>query len=421
MNYILHGHIVYTPVKDQFEIYPNHYLVCESGKVAGIYPVVPKQYQSFEIQEYTDCIITPGLCDAHLHAPQYAFRGLGMDMELLDWLNQQAFPEELSYQDISYAESAYAQFVSDLRKSATTRAAIFATRHIPATMLLMELLEKSGLCCFVGKVNMDRNAMSGLLDEPAEIALDKTQQWIRDSIDRFERTKPIITPRFVPSCSDEVLAGLGKLARTYQLPVQSHLSENLGEIDWVRQLHPKAESYADVYAGYDLLGEGLATVMAHCVHCSESEQKLLAGRGVLIAHCPSSNVNLTSGIAPVRRYLEEGIAVALGTDIAAGQDLSIFRAMADAVQMSKLHCYYEDKEEKPLKTSEVFYMGTKGASPLFGKVGSFEKGYEFDAIVLDDNQILSPKKLTIEQRMERIVYLEKQVRIVAKYAGGQRL
>lgn len=421
MNYVLHGNIIYTPTKEQFEIRPNHYLVCEAGKVAGIYPDIPDKYRNFKLYEYEDCIITPGLCDTHLHAPQYAFRGLGMDMKLLDWLNQHAFLEEMAYEDLEYAKTAYTQFVSDLKKSATTRAAIFATRHIPATLLLMELLEAAGMCCLVGKVNMDRNAVPGLVDEPAAIALEQTEAWIVESRNRFKRVLPIVTPRFVPSCSNEVLEGLGRLARKYNLPVQSHLSENQGEIDWVRELHPDRASYADVYAEYDLFGDGTPTVMAHCVHCDEGERQMLAKRGVLVSHCPSSNVNLTSGIAPIRRYLEEGIAVGLGTDIAAGHDLSMFRAMADAVQLSKLHSYYEDSSEKPLRIAEVFYMGTKGAAPLFGRVGSFEEGYEFDAIVLDDHQMLSPRTLSLEQRIERIVYLEKEVKIVDKYVGGCRI
>ena len=226
------------------------------------------------------------MTDLHVHAPQYSFRGLGMDLELLDWLNVNTFPEEAKYSNIEYAKKAYSIFVEDLKKEATTRACIFATINNESTLLLMEMLEKSNLCTYVGKVNMDRNSSEDLCEESAEISLEETDKWIADALKRFKNTKPILTPRFVPSCSDELMKGLGILQKKYKLPVQSHLSENLSEISWVKKLNPKSNCYGDAYDMFGLFGGSGKTVMAHCVYSTEEEIELMKKNKVFIAHCP---------------------------------------------------------------------------------------------------------------------------------------
>lgn len=420
-HFVLAGHIVYTPDKNTFSITENGYLVCEGGHVTGVFATLPERFSALPLYRYTDCLIIPGLCDTHVHAPQYAFRGLGMDLELIDWLDRRAFPQELRYADLAYAERAYGQFVSALTQSATTRAAVFGTIHVPATLRLMEMLEKTGLRCLVGKVNMDRNAPDGLRDPEPDEALEQTEKWVKQALSRFERTRPILTPRFMPSCTDRLMEGLGELQRAYGLPVQSHLSENVSEVEWVRELCPWAESYGGAYARYGLFGGAAPTVMAHCVHPTDAEFDLIRRQDVLVSHCPASNANLSSGVAPVGRYLEAGIRVGLGTDVAGGFDLSIFRAMTDAVQFSKLRAHFMGMRERPVTLCEAFYMGTKGGGTLFGKVGSFEPGYLFDAVVLNDHRLKAPGALSIQERLERAVYLEKDVVIEHKFVQGSEI
>lgn len=416
--FLLHGHIAHTPQSGAFSITENGYLVCESGLVRGVFTSVPEMYKGAEVRDYGDCLIIPGMCDTHLHAPQYAFRGLGMDMELIEWLNMHAFPEELKYSNEEYAHRAYSQFTEALKASATTRACIFATTDAQATLTLMRLIDKSGLKAYVGKVSMDRNAPDELLDPKGQAGADAFEKWLSDATG-FERVKPILTPRFVPSCSDEMLSGLGRLMRKYGLPLQSHLSENPSEVEWVKQLHPEASSYLDVYRRFGLL-DGSA-VMAHCVYPNDDERQILKDKDVLVSHCPASNMNLASGIAPVRSYIAAGVRVSLGTDIAGGYELSMLRAITDAVQVSKLRARYSDMTEKPLSLSEAFYMATKGGGSMFGKVGSFEDGCEADALVLDDSDIRATEKLSVSDRLERAIYMEKDVRIRAKYVGGDRI
>ena len=258
------------------------------------------------------------MVDLHVHAPQYTFRGLGMDLELLEWLNINTFPEEAKYKNIEYAEKAYKLFVDDLKSGTTTRACIFATIHNEATLLLMELLEKSNLCTYVGRVNMDRNSSENLCESSAQTSLEETNTWILKSMEKFKKTKPILTPRFVPSCSDKLMDGLGIIQRKFHLPVQSHLSENISEVSWVKKLNPKSYCYGDAYDMFGLFGGNGKTVMAHCVHSTEEEIELMKKNKVFIAHCPESNINLSSGIAPIRKYLKLGMNVGLGSDVAGG-------------------------------------------------------------------------------------------------------
>ena len=155
--FILKGNIVYSRNEKELAIYEHGYLVCRNGKVDGIYQTLPFRLGGNPIRDYGDCLIIPGLVDLHIHAPQYSYRGLGMDMELLEWLEVNTFPEEAKFESVDYAKKAYGIFVENLRRSATTRACIFGTVHRPATLLLMDMLEKTGLDTYVGKVNMDRN------------------------------------------------------------------------------------------------------------------------------------------------------------------------------------------------------------------------------------------------------------------------
>lgn len=417
-NFILKGHICYAKNQKELAIHENSYLVCEDGSSVGIFQEIPELYKEWKLYDYTDKIIIPGLVDLHMHAPQYAFRGLGMDLELIDWLNQHAFLEEMKYKELSYAKRAYEIVAEDLKKSATTRACIFATMHTEATLWLMERLAQSGIGAYVGKVNMDRNSPDFLCESSWEQSVEDTKNWMEQS-KGFGRIKPILTPRFIPSCSDPLLRQLAVLQKQYKLPLQSHLSENTKEIAWVKELCPEAGSYGEAYENRGLFGENGPVVMAHCVHSGEDEIQLMKKNGVFIAHCPQSNMNLASGIAPVRKFLDMGLKVGLGSDIAAGASISIFRAMTDAIQCSKIRWKLQDPTCKPLQMEEVFYMGTKGGGAFFGKVGSLEAGYELDAIVLEDSMWKHPQPLTVRERLERLLYLSENGNIIAKFVSGE--
>ena len=420
-TFALKGTICYSISPQELSITPNSYLICSQGKCAGIFPVLPEKYRGIPCTDYKDNLIIPGLTDLHVHAPQYTFRASGMDLELLDWLNTYAFPQEARYENLEFARSAYSIFAEDMKKSPNTRACIFGTLHVPATELLMELMDKTGLKTMIGKVNMDRNGSTILQETSAEASAQATVTWIEDTLNRFENTTPILTPRFTPACTDQLMAKLSQIQKKYHLPMQSHLSENFGEIEWVKELCPGTHFYGEAYHQFQLFGGDCPTIMAHCVHSSEEELALMKKQGVYVAHCPQSNTNLSSGIAPARHYLEAGLHVGLGSDIAGGTSLSILRAMADAIQVSKLYWRLVDSSAKPLTLEEAFYLGTEGGGSFFGKVGSFREGYEFDAVILNSSTILTPLSLSPKDRLERLVYLSDDRNITGKYVSGRKI
>ena len=427
-SFVIKGNICQTINPNELDLHENAFAVCVDGVSKGVFDVLPEEYASLPVYDYADALIFPGMVDLHIHAPQYAFRGMCMDLELMDWLNRYTFPEEEKYEDLRYAEKAYGMFADALKKSATTRACIFATRHRHATELLMKLMEESGLVSYVGKVNMDREASEALTEDSAELSAYATFGWINAVKDKYQNTKPILTPRFIPCCTDKLMEELRQIQMAYGIPVQSHLSESKGEIEFVKFLRPDNPFYADAYNDYDLFGKNddidtdVKTVMAHCVWSTDEEVELMGKNGVFVAHCPASNMNLTSGIAPIRKYLDAGLRIGLGSDVAGGHSESIFRAITDAIQVSKMYFRMVDEGYKPLVFSEAFYLATKGGGAFFGKVGSFEEGYEFDAVVLDDSVLPHPQKLNLAERMERAVYLGlDEKKITAKYAAGEKI
>ncbi|MDP4108395.1 MAG: amidohydrolase family protein [Bacillota bacterium] len=420
-DFIIKGDICWSRDKSTLLSFSDHYLICTDGISQGVFEKIPDKYTGLKVIDYSGMLVIPGLCDLHLHASQYAFRALYTDTELLSWLNNHAFPEEGRFKDLEYAKKAYEIFAGDIRAGATTRACVFSTIHAGATEILMDCLEKTGMIAYVGKVNMDRNSPDYLTEESAARAASDTEKWITRCEGRCERIKPILTPRFIPACSDELMKLLKEIQVKHDLPVQSHLSENRNEIEWVQELCPDAEFYADAYDRFGLFGGGVKTVMAHCVGSDDREIERIRERGVFIAHCPQSNENLASGIAPVRTFLDKGVKTGLGSDIAGGAHESIFRAMTDAIQVSKLRWRLIDEGLKPLSFEEAFYLGTKGGGEFFGFAGGFDEGFEFDAVVIDDSGLRHPQKLTCRERLERAVYLSGNENIAHKFVFGSML
>ncbi len=420
-SFVLKGNICHSKNLQTLECIENGYVVCENGRSAGIFSVLPEQYSNLPLSDCDDSVIIPGLIDLHVHAPQYSFRGLGMDLELLDWLNTYTFPEEARYNDIDYAERAYSMFVSDLKRGPNTRACIFATVHPEATLHLMSKLEESGLVTMVGKVNMDRNCPDILREVDADASIESTREWLK-ACTNFKNTTPILTPRFIPSCTDALMTEIKNIQAEYKIPVQSHLSENRSEVEWVQKLCPTSKFYGDAYEQFGLFGgEDTPTIMAHCVLSGDEEVELMRKNGVFIAHSPQSNMNIASGIAPIRKFLNKGVKVGLASDVAGGCHTSILRSMSDAIQCSKLRWRLVCQDDAPLTVAEAFYLGTRGSGGFFGKVGSFDPDFEFDAVVIDDSNLAAPNKLSVEDRLARIVYFSDDRNILAKYVRGEKL
>jgi guanine deaminase len=418
MKKVYKAHILFTKEKDHFEVFENGYVAVEDGRVTGVSnDLAEVGGQDAEVTDFGDCLLIPAMNDMHVHAPQVRNQGVAMDLELLPWLQNYTFPEESKYADVHYAERMYRRFLHTQWLFGTMRSVVFGTVHTESTRLLMKLYQEAGMGALVGKVAMNRNCPDAL-SEDVEDAVKGNEMLIAEFNQPNALVRPIITPRFVPSCTPELLKACGRLANTYRLPVQSHLSENTSEIAWVAELEKESTSYGDAYNRYGLFGQ-TPTIMAHCVWTNGAELELMKRNHVMVAHCPTSNFNLSSGLAPVRTFLDEGLPIGLGSDISGGHDLNMFRMLVYAIQVSKMH-YQQDKSKAFLTLPEIFWIATKSAGSFFGKVGSFEPGYEFDALVIDD-KVLNFDNYSLLHRLERFIYLGDDRQIVRRFCRGQEV
>lgn len=416
---IYKGHIVHTPTKDKFEIFENGYIIVdENGKVDSILKTLPMKYQDRPITNYGNKLIIPAFTDLHIHSGQYPNRGLCLDLPLMDWLIKCTFPIESKFRNQNLARNVYSKFIKQLWKNGNLRSVVYDTTFVESTKILFDMFILSGMSAYIGKASQDVN-VPDYIKENTEQSLIDNEMFILETKNRSNLVKPAIYPRFAPSCSPKLLSGLGELSQKYNVPVISHLSESLSEIELVNELYPGFPTYADIYNYYGLLGQE-PTVMAHCVYSDERERKLLKENDVWVAHSPNSNLNLGSGLMQTRKFIDEGLKVALASDIGASAQISIHIAMNTAIATSKIVWLYSNEELEPIKTHEAFYFGTKGGGSFFGKVGSFEKGYEFDALVIDDNELLD-MEYTIQERVERFIYLGKSEFIISRYLSGNRI
>ena len=412
----LKGSIIEALSPDSLGLHPNSFLVLEDGRVAGVYAQLPQAMKEAQVTDFGDALILQSFADMHLHGPQYEFTGTGMDRPLLAWLETYAFPAEARYADPAYARERYRQLSRDLIQNGTTRVSMFSSLHTDATLILMEELEKAGVTGYVGKVNMDRNAPAYLC-ETTEQSKAETLRWL-DACRRFTKIKPILTPRFAPSCTEELLAFLGKVKAERDLPVQSHLSENMGEIALVAELFPDCGQYWQVYDKFGLF-DG-KTLMAHCVHSDERERAALLERGVRPVHCASSNNALMSGISPAAELLREGQGVCLGSDVAGGTTLSMLATMANSICASKDRGVMNNDPSQALSIEAAYYMATSAGQTFLGAKPGFGAGERLHAVVLDDTHLPMLPGMTLRDRLLRAVYRLDDRHIRAVYSEGVR-
>ncbi len=420
--YGIRGTVITANANDGIDIIENGVIITDSaGTIQGVfaYNALPPAYQNADIEDFGSRIITTSFCDMHLHAPQYPMLGLGMDLPLMQWLYNYTFRTEAMFRDLGFAREVYSVLANELIARGTTHICAFSSVHTGASLVLAEELERAGVYGYMGKVSMDRNTTDELL-ETTDNALEEERRFIEAMLSRFDGIKPIVTPRFTPSCTDELMAGLGKLKAEYGLRAQSHLSENLEEMEMVRALCPDCEKYYQTYEKAGLFGQN--SVMAHCVHSDGIERAAMKASGVWVAHCPNSNTNIYSGIAPVRRMLTEGLKIGLGSDIAGGDKLSMRHVACAAVRASKLRYYYANRaeEERFLEVNEAFSLASARPRGFFALSRGFEAGEKLSAIVLDDSAHGPSIPLNASERFERLIYSDDPRDIFAVYSGGVR-
>ncbi len=414
---VIKGNIISAPALGKLEILENGYLVAEDGLITGTFDKLPARYAGEPVEDYGDALVLQSFSDMHLHGPQFPMLGMGMDEELLGWLNTYTWPTEAKFADADYAREVYTRLARALIENGTTRVCMFSSLHKEGTRILMEALRRAGITGFVGKVNMDRNGGENL-QETTQASCEATLQWL-EACEDLEGIRPILTPRFSPSCTEELMAFLGDLAKERNLPVQSHLSESKKEIAWVRELFPDCDSYHKTYEKYGLWND--RTLMAHCVWSDEEELRAMKKAGVTVVHCPDSNSNLRSGIAPVRQMLDMGVPVVLGSDISGGDKLGCFDIVRSAIQVSKLRSALDETHPKELSAAEGWYLATSACNLWFGEKPGFGPGNALQAMVVEDSKLLSARKLTVAERFERLFYVRQERPIAALYSGDRKL
>ena len=414
---IIHADIVYSKDREELAVHPDSYIAVEGGRVKGIWPVIPEEYSGVPVTDHGGDVLIPAFSDLHVHAPQYLNRGLETDLLLEDWLADCTFPMEARYADIGFARTAYDAFVDDMLANGTMHACVYGTIHPEATSYLIERMDSRGIKGFVGKVNMDRSAREDLLEDPGTSILQTEAFLERYSGNRS--TRPILTPRFAPTCTWELISGLGKLGRKYGTGMQTHIVESRWEEEQARLLFPECSCDTEIYERAGLMDNG-PVIAGHFIFPSDDDIRIMKKYDTYAAHCPDATVSVIAGIMRTGVLLDDGIRAGLGTDISAGHHIGVYTQAARAVQLSKLKHFYEPEGNRKISFPEAFFMATKQSGSLFGGTGSLEPGSVFDAIVVGDMSDAA-RKLTPEQTVERFCYIGTKEDIRARYLNGEAL
>ena len=412
---IYHGNIVYSKSRDELCVHRDAFIAVERGIVEGIYEQLPEKFSCLPVTDFGNNVLIPAFSDLHVHAPQFPQRGLGMDLLLEDWLNSYTFPQEARYSSLEYAREVYEAFTDTLIANGTFHACVYGTIHREATSWLLERMEALKLRAFVGKVNMDMQSPD-YLSETVEGSLRETELFL-DAYAGNTYAKPIITPRFAPTCSFTLLKELGRLGSKYRVGMQTHLVESKWEAAESVRLNPDCSCDTRIYEKAGLLDNG-PVIAAHFIFPSDEDILILKQHGGYAVQCPDATVNIIAGIMKTAYLSDQGIRLALGSDIAGGHLPGIYTQAARSVQLSKLKWFYEPEENRPISFSNAFYMATKEGGALFGNVGSLERGYAFDALVIRD--FSDPfRKIAPEETVERFCYTGSREDIIGRFIGGE--
>lgn len=327
----------------------------------------------------------PGFVDTHIHASQYPNAGIFGNSTLLKWLETYTFPLEASLNDLETANVVYETVVRRTLSNGTTTAAYYATIDPKSTKLMARICSSRNQRALIGKVCMDQNSPDFYVESTdsclrgCQEVVDYLQNELNDS-----KVAPILTPRFAPSCSRDLMTQLAAMAAKNELHIQTHLSESISEVEWVKYLFPECETYTQVYDRFKLITE--RTVLAHCIHLTDAEAKLIKSRKAGISHCPISNSSLTSGECRVRWLLDQGLKVGLGTDVSGGFTCSVLATARHAHLVSRHLAMKEQdpelREHLKLSVPELLYLSTMGGADALNmgeQIGSFDVGKQFDA------------------------------------------
>ncbi|KAK7090933.1 hypothetical protein V1264_010668 [Littorina saxatilis] len=400
----------------------------------------------------TECLVNltprqfvmPGLVDCHIHSPQLAITALGTDKGLLDWLTTYTYPAEARFADHDFAHQAHHKTVRRTLRGGTTLASYYSTIHTDTTLLLCQAADELGQRALVGKVNMDLIAPE-FYRETTQQSVAETERFLDEVLSyKSGLVTPVITPRFAPSCTLPLMTKLGEIAKERNIPIQTHLSETVEEIETVMKLHPGHQSYTEVYDAAGLLGP--KTILGHCIHLSDKEIDTLKSRDCGLVHCACSNNTLRSGVMDIRRLMDRGLKLGLGTDMAGGYTTSMLASIRHSVDVSNMcaiHSHNKQRQNgehqqasnhttdgsppyRPLTMAEAFRLATLDGSSVLGQnCGNFEPGREFDGLLIDPEVKDSPLDLfdfdTPDDVVQKFLYTGDDRNISKVYVQGREV
>ena len=402
-----------------YEYYEDGLLVIDGGNIVDAghaKTLLGSLPADLEITDYSGKLIVPGFIDCHVHFPQLDIIG-SYGAQLLDWLNQYAYPVEAKFADPDYAREVANAFVDELLRNGTTTALVFGTVHAHSADAIFSAAEARDMRLIAGKVLMDSNCPEELRDTPDSGYADS-----KALIERWHgkgRLGYAITPRFALTSSPEQLAAAGKLAKEFpDVWIHTHLAENMDEVEEIAKQFPDSRSYLDVYDQHNLLRE--RAVFAHCLHMDDQDRANMATKGGAAAFCPTSNLFLGSGLFDLPAMREAGIRCGLGTDVGGGTSLSLLRTASEAYKVLHL-------QEHALPATRALYLATLGAAEalyLDDKIGNFAKGKEADFVVLDfEGSSLTARRSaaaeSIEEKLFALMTLADDRNIAATWVRGR--
>jgi guanine deaminase len=440
------GTVLHTPVCGQLEALDALIVVGSDGAIEAVHRRESLEAQR-EIQRFTatgelvslesDQYLLPGLVDLHVHAPQWPQLGKALDLPLEQWLQAYTFPLESRYADLGYAQTVYESLVDGLLANGTTTVLYFGTIHLPATQVLADICLRRSQRALIGRVAMDdtqqcppyyRDASAALAEAETRAFIAYVQSMPGNHAGLIE---PVITPRFIPSCSDELLSRLGALARETGCHVQTHCSES----DWEHGFVLKRCGRTDTAAldGFGLLSR--RTILAHGNFVDDADIALIRERGAGIAHCPLSNVYFSDAVFPLRKIIQNGVHVGLGTDIAGGASPSILDNARHAVIASRSlesgvdPAQDRDQRRRPdsrIDAITAFWLATAGGGiALDLPVGVFREGFQFDALVVDARAQNSNLRLDVNDTpgevLQKIIYQAGRANIREVWVANRRV
>jgi guanine deaminase len=352
-------------------------VLVENGRIVEVGPAdrLTAAHPAAERIDHGSALILPGFIDAHVHYPQTAIIA-SWGKRLIDWLNSYTFPEETRFSDPDYARAIAARYFDLTLAHGTTTVASYCTSHPESVDAFFDVALKRGVRALAGKTCMDRNATDALTDTPAR-AYDESNALL-ERWHGQDRLSYVITPRFSPTSSPAQLEALGSLwAEHPDCLMQTHLSEQTDECLWVAELFPEAEDYLDTYERFGLLGPN--GLYGHAIHLTPREIARLTEAGAALAHCPTSNTFIGSGLFDMEGLKARGLRIGLATDTGGGSSFSMLRTMASAYEVAQLR-------HRALHPAELLWLataGSEGALGLSDRIGTLTPGIEADLVVLD--------------------------------------